>query len=190
MIPCSYPIGVIPRQELTEFMKVKEETFHKLSASFNGMPMDVIISEYVWSDEYFGKVKLTGYPTVYRDEDGRFVLAWFAHTVSVVEEDTPENNDVSIVLHVSKVQPLNVSRKSEDLLKFIGTQCSFDKKLVVLYCIAKGQIARQLSKMKPKDILTASGTICMHRGYRNIMITDVESYKASTGSLSKSMTEE
>lgn len=185
MIPFSYPIGVIPRQELTEFMKVNDEVFYKLDATFKEMPMEVIISKYVWSDEYFGKVKLTGYPTVYRDEDGRFVLAWFAHQAVVVEEDTPENNDVSIVLHVSKVQPLDVSRKSEDLLKFIGTQCSFDKKLVVLYCIAQGQVARQLSKMKPKDILTAKGSICMHRGYRNIMVTEVESCKAATGSLSK-----
>lgn len=190
MIPFSYPVGIIPKQELVEHMRIDGEVFYKLEATFDEIPMDVIISNYVWSDEYFGKVKLTGYPTVYRDEDGRFVLTWFAHQLAVVEEDTPENNDVSIVLHVSKVQPMDVSRKSEDLLKFIGTQCSFNKKLVVLYCIARGQIARQLSKMKPKDVLTAKGSICMHRGYRNIAITKVESCQSGTSSLVKDTVEE
>lgn len=183
MIPFSYPVGIIPRQELKEFMTVDNEVFYKLDATFKEIPMEVIISKFVWSDDLFGKVELTGYPTVYRDEGNRYVLAWQAHLAKIVDEDTPENNDVTIQLHVSRVQPLGVTRGGGDLLKFIGTQSSFDRKLVVLYCIAKDKNARLLSKMKPKDVLVGKGSICMHRGYRNVQITEVTSCKQETGSL-------
>lgn len=183
MIPFSYPVGIIPHQELTEFMKVGNEVFYKLEATFKEVPVEVIVSQYIWSSDMFGKVQLTGYPTVYRDEEKRFVLAWQAHKIQIVEEDTPENNEVTLQLHVSRVQPLDVSRNGADLLKFIGTQRSFDKKLIVLYCVAKDQLARQLSKMKPKCVLEGKGVICMHRGYRNIMITEVTSCDKAASSL-------
>lgn len=189
MIPFSYPVGIIPKQELKEFMTIGDEVFYKLDATFKDVPMEVIISKYVWSDDLFGKVGITGYPTVYRDEENRFVLAWQAHLIKIVDEDTPENNDVTIQLHVSRVQPMTLSRNGGDLLKFIGTQCTFNKKLVVLYCVAKDQYARRLSKLRPKDILVGKGSICMHRGYRNIMITEVTSCKRETGSLNSDLAE-
>lgn len=180
MIPFSYPVGIIPQQELKIFTERNGEAFYKLDATFVGLPMEVVISSYVWRDNLFGKVQLSGYPYVYRDEDGRYILAWFAHKISAVDEDTPENNEVNLCIHVSRVQDLSQSRNSVDLLKFIGTQCSFDRKLVVLYCIAKDAIARRLSSLKAKDVLVGKGEICMHRGYRNISITEVTSFNSDT----------
>ena len=173
MFSFSYPVGIIPEQEVKEFFNKDGEVFYKLDATFAEIPMEVVISSYVWSNEYFGKVKLTGYPYVYRDQQGYYIVTWFAHSVAVVEEDTPENNNVNLNLLVTKREPMSVSRNGVDILKFIGTQLSFDHSLVVLYCLAKDVTARQLSKLKRDDVVTGVGEIVMHRGYRNVVITEI-----------------
>lgn len=173
MFSFSYPVGIIPEQELKEFFNKDGEVFYKVDATFAEVPMEVVISSLMWSNDYFGKVKLTGYPYVYRDKQGYYILTWFAHSMETVEEDTPENNNVNFKVLVTKREKMGVTRNGVDILKFIGTQLSYNRSLVVLYCLAKDVAARQLSKLKCGDTVTGVGEITMHRGYRNVIITEL-----------------
>lgn len=174
MIAFSYPVGVIPQQELKEFRKKDGEVFYNLEGTFDDVPMNVIISSYVWRNEFFGKVKLTACPYAYKDEDKSYVTAWYAHNAEIVDEDEPENNTIQCQLKVTKMEPLSLSRNAVDILKFIGTQISVNRQVVVLYCIAKDAAARKLSQLKVGDMFTETGRFAMHRGYRNVIIEELE----------------
>lgn len=174
MITFSFPVGVIPQQNLVEFQKKGDEVFYNLEGTFDGVPMNVIISEYVWHDDLFGKVKLTACPYIYKDTDGSYITAWYAQKAEVVDEDEAENNNVKCQIKITKTQELTVSRGGIDILKFIGTQISIERQVAVLYCLAKGAAARRLSQLKVGELFIGEGTFTMHRGYRNVIIEEKE----------------
>lgn len=172
-IPFSYPVGVIPKQELKVFKKDGEEVFYKVDATFAEVPMEVIISSYLWDDDFFGKVRLKGYPYVYRDEDGHYILTWYAHSITPVDEDVTEENRVALSVRVTKREDITQSRNRVDMLRFVGTQRSFDSSVVIIYCVAKGALARKLNKLQVDDTFNGYGEITMHRGYRNVIIDEI-----------------
>ncbi|GMQ55945.1 hypothetical protein AN1V17_03370 [Vallitalea sediminicola] len=174
---CSTSIVTLsPSREV--FRKVKGENFYLSRIIMEGIEIPAVGSEHILGNLQ-GRVEVQYYLRSETTSDNKLFTFVYIITAKQVITNKPETNCIQVGGYVVKTKGLLIENNTcMEVLPFIVKYKSYDSNYNVAHCVAKGAKARELAKMKRGDIVEVTGKFKKEHNTLEVLVEEVNFYKA------------
>lgn len=173
MVSISELVGTIPHQDKVPFVGENKEKFYKFNASFDDVDIPVVVSCFIWNDDYFGKVKVTGYLDTMLGDDGRYTQHIYAHSLKSVPPDEPDTKEITLCARITKLGDIFPTSNGVDMRRVVTTQTTYTGKTAVITIMAKKSAARVLGGYNKGDYIRGVGILTKHKNRYQVIVETV-----------------